>query len=236
MRSPYEILGVKKTAKVSEIKKAFRVLAKEYHPDTHPDDPEAAEKMIQLHRAYEVLIDPDMRRIYDETGYVPEDHAMSIDEEALALISNLLSSLVEKFKNWILYVDLIKELKDAITHMQEACEGDKKESIFQQTVLIDASKRVKVHEEKTKTAEEIADENLIKELLERMAEKPEEVLHKADRFMAISKKALDIIDHYEYSPKAMTEKQKEEFNDFLHPKNPFADLFGALGGRGMGSE
>lgn len=61
----YEILGVDRAADQSEIKKAFRRLARETHPDANPDDPHAEERFRQVAEAYEVLSDPSRRAAYD---------------------------------------------------------------------------------------------------------------------------------------------------------------------------
>ena len=56
---PYSILGVSKEASKEEIKKAYRKKAKEYHPDLHPNDPKAAEKMNEINEAYDMLSNPE---------------------------------------------------------------------------------------------------------------------------------------------------------------------------------
>lgn len=56
---PYKVLGLSEGASKEEIKKAYRKKAKEYHPDLHPDDPKAAEKMHQVNEAYERLMNPE---------------------------------------------------------------------------------------------------------------------------------------------------------------------------------
>ncbi|MBW1988082.1 MAG: molecular chaperone DnaJ [Deltaproteobacteria bacterium] len=68
-RCYYEILGVERTATEAEIKAAYRKLALRYHPDRNPDDPEAEEKFKECAEAYEVLRDPEKRRIYDAHGH-----------------------------------------------------------------------------------------------------------------------------------------------------------------------
>jgi molecular chaperone DnaJ len=68
-RDYYEVLGVGREAVESEIKKAFRRLARELHPDANPDDPETEEHFKEAAEAYEVLSDPDRRRLYDAYGH-----------------------------------------------------------------------------------------------------------------------------------------------------------------------
>ncbi len=67
-RDYYEILGVDKKASADEIKKAYRKMAKKYHPDTHPGDKAAEEKFKEANEAYEVLGDSEKRKKYDQFG------------------------------------------------------------------------------------------------------------------------------------------------------------------------
>jgi curved DNA-binding protein len=64
----YESLGVPRTASADEIKKSFRKLAREYHPDVAKDKKKAEERFKEINEAYEVLSDPDKRKKYDELG------------------------------------------------------------------------------------------------------------------------------------------------------------------------
>lgn len=64
----YSILGVQKTASADDIKKAYRKLARKYHPDVNPDNEEAKRKFQQVNEANEVLSDPEKRKKYDEYG------------------------------------------------------------------------------------------------------------------------------------------------------------------------
>ena len=68
-RDPYEVLGVTRGADDAQIKKAFRTLARELHPDVNTDDPEAEEKFKEAAEAYEILSDPERRATYDRYGH-----------------------------------------------------------------------------------------------------------------------------------------------------------------------
>jgi molecular chaperone DnaJ len=68
-RDAYEILGVGRDASEREIKKAFRMTARELHPDVNQDDPEAEEKFKELAEAQEVLLDSEKRAVYDRYGW-----------------------------------------------------------------------------------------------------------------------------------------------------------------------
>jgi molecular chaperone DnaJ len=69
----YEILGVKKSASAEDIRKAFRKLARKYHPDVNPGDKSAEEKFKALSEANEVLSDPKKRKIYDQVGFYSDN-------------------------------------------------------------------------------------------------------------------------------------------------------------------
>jgi molecular chaperone DnaJ len=68
MRDLYEVLGVKKGASQEEIKKAYRKLARQYHPDRNPDDKAAEDRFKEVQQAYDVLSDPKKRKEYDQIG------------------------------------------------------------------------------------------------------------------------------------------------------------------------
>src|SRR3954467_5328051 len=65
----YETLGVTKTSSPDEVKKAYRKLAIQYHPDKNPGDKKAEEHFKELSEAYEILSDPQRRQMYDQFGH-----------------------------------------------------------------------------------------------------------------------------------------------------------------------
>ena len=69
----YQVLGVDKTASQDDIKKAFRKLARKYHPDLNPNDSSAKDKFQAINEANEVLSDPEKRRQYDQFGHAAFD-------------------------------------------------------------------------------------------------------------------------------------------------------------------
>lgn len=72
-RDYYEVLGVDKNADDATIKKAYRTLAKKYHPDMNPGDKEAEAKFKEVNEAYDVLSDPDKKAKYDQYGHAAFD-------------------------------------------------------------------------------------------------------------------------------------------------------------------
>lgn len=74
-RDYYEVLGVSRDAGEQEIKKAYRRLARQYHPDVNKDDPEAEAKFKEVNEAYRVLSDPETRARYDQFGHAAFEQA-----------------------------------------------------------------------------------------------------------------------------------------------------------------
>ena len=72
-RDYYDVLGVSRSASASEIKKAYRKLAKKYHPDTNAGNKEAEQKFKEVTEAYNVLSDEEKKKMYDQFGHAAFD-------------------------------------------------------------------------------------------------------------------------------------------------------------------
>src|SRR5437773_6059463 len=69
-RDPYEVLGVARSASDDDIKKAYRKLARQFHPDRNPGDKQAETRFKEVQEAYDILSDKDKRSQYDQFGHV----------------------------------------------------------------------------------------------------------------------------------------------------------------------
>src|SRR6201995_2040349 len=78
----YGTLGLKKTATADEIRKAFRKLARKYHPDVNPGDKKAEEKFKEISEANDVLSDEKKRKIYDQLGFYSDNSDPAAAEAA----------------------------------------------------------------------------------------------------------------------------------------------------------
>ena len=65
----YKVLGIQRNSNITDIKKAYRKLARKYHPDVNPGDKAAEDKFKEAAEAYEVLRDPEKRGLYDQFGH-----------------------------------------------------------------------------------------------------------------------------------------------------------------------
>ena len=87
-RDLYEVLGISKTADEKTIKKAYRKLAKKYHPDMNPGDKTAEQKFKEATDAYNILSDPEKRKLYDQYGHAAFDGTGAVSYTHLTLPTN----------------------------------------------------------------------------------------------------------------------------------------------------
>ena len=102
-RDYYEVLGVDRNASADDLKKAYRVLAKKYHPDMHPGDKEAEEKFKEASEAYSVLSDDSKRKQYDQFGHAAFEMAAEVVQAALTSLA----------WTWEIYSEISLEISSA---------------------------------------------------------------------------------------------------------------------------
>ncbi|CAE5962667.1 unnamed protein product [Arabidopsis arenosa] len=98
-RNPYEVLGIPSNSTDQEIKSAYRRMALRYHPDKNPNDPVAADMFKEVTFAYEVLSDPENRRLYDTTGSEAvgqENEDLELDLSSLGAVNTIFAALFNK--------------------------------------------------------------------------------------------------------------------------------------------
>lgn len=103
--NPYQTLGVGRSATDDEIRKRYRVLCLEYHPDRNPDDPSAEEKFKEVSSAYQILSDPDKRRSY-ELG-----HEVFVNPDAQEVIQQFMRFFGEFVDASPLFADAPKNVR-----------------------------------------------------------------------------------------------------------------------------
>ena len=99
----YQVLGIKRGASEEEVQKAYRKLARQYHPDLHPDDASAKTKFQEVQQAYEVLSDPKKREMYDRYGSAYESRGggwqgppnANMDDEQLQVATEFVDELIK---------------------------------------------------------------------------------------------------------------------------------------------
>ncbi len=101
-RDYYEILGVQRSATANELKKAYREIAKKYHPDRNPGDIKAEEQFKEASEAYEVLRDPEKRQIYDSYGF---DGLRGRGFSGFSDMNDIFSSFGDIFENFFGFDD-----------------------------------------------------------------------------------------------------------------------------------
>ena len=117
-RDYFKVLGVERSADADAIKRAFRKLARQYHPDVNPGDANAEAKFKEVSEAYEVLSDPDKRRRYEQFGQYwirPELLVLERVPEGLMLIlAATATSTISSMTCWVVSAALVMQALEAL--------------------------------------------------------------------------------------------------------------------------
>ena len=119
-RDYYEVLGVGRNADEKEIKRAYRKLAKQYHPDMNPGDKKAEQKFKEITEAYNVLSDTEKKKLYDQFGFAAFEEGFSAENAggfsgremaSEALISAgtetaLIGNIILKTVTWMIFLGI----------------------------------------------------------------------------------------------------------------------------------
>src|SRR4051812_42265309 len=119
MRDPYEILEVGLEATPDEIRKAYRAKAQACHPDKHNGEPAKVIEFQELSDAYQTLIDPHKRALYDDTGAADEDPDSELTNTAIRKLSEVMMSFlnVDGFNP---EADLVLAVRMQVEHVRKA--------------------------------------------------------------------------------------------------------------------
>ena len=122
-RDYYEVLGVSRNADAGTIKKAYRKLAKKYHPDTNPGDKQAEKSFKEVTEAYTILSDPEKKRLYDQFGHSAFDgsgagqnpHGNPFEMQEEAIRSTILRAEIWTILSEICFIILITADSPAVS-------------------------------------------------------------------------------------------------------------------------
>ena len=108
-RDYYEVLGVSRNADAGTIKKAYRKLAKKYHPDTNPGDKQAEKSFKEVTEAYTILSDPEKKRLYDQFGHSAFDGSGAGQNRTVILLKmqeEAIRSTILRAEIWTIFLEI----------------------------------------------------------------------------------------------------------------------------------
>ena len=161
-RDYYEVLGVDRNADANAIKKAYRKLAKKYHPDTNAGDPKAEEKFKEVTEAYNVLSDDKKRKLYDQFGHAAFDggakkeapavpaHTVIVMADRAADTGNIISRGIREI--WMISLKIFS----GICSMDKVAAGVSREVVLAATAVLEAASEAAALAETSEAAGEEA--------------------------------------------------------------------------------
>lgn len=191
--NPYEILDIPAEADQDAIKAAYRELCKQHHPDVGGDP----DKFIEIQKAYEVLTDSAMRRMFDDLGVMPGTPEFQLISDAMQHIANMFSTLIrameiEAFvRENILDTLRAANLKEQMNHQQAVNDLDRTKA------RILRAKQIIQKQVKKKKANS---PNLFLRVLDDKIKEVDQALLPEKHAVEVMKKTRELLDEYEFMP------------------------------------
>jgi len=187
MQNLYEILGVSKDCGDKEIKKAYRRLAKKYHPDKNDNKEGDSQKFMEATIAYKVLIDKEKRRKYDETGRIPEE--IDITNKAWGILCGYMFAIIVNKAINIETSNLIELIKGQ-------CKKDKKKFESKKEEIEDFIKRLECAKERFHCNN---GNNVFESAINSEISKCENMKHDQMSNIECAEKAIELLKNYKYT-------------------------------------
>jgi molecular chaperone DnaJ len=145
-RDYYEILGISKTSSVDEIKKAYRKLAMQYHPDRNPGDKKSEEKFKEIAEAYSVLSDEQKRANYDRFGH---EGLRGMGDQGFTDINDIFSHFSDIFQGFGGFGDVFGEQSRSGSRQRRGADIEIKLRLTLQEIAEGVTKKIKLKKKKT---------------------------------------------------------------------------------------
>ncbi len=187
----YAILGVAKEATLEEIKAAYRVLVRRFHPDVNPDNPHAAEVTASINEAFDVLSDPEKRAMYDNGA---DTSGVGLAEEAKAVFLRLFKDIIDNMASAPMGYDPVKTM-----HSTLAANLDKFKA--QQARAEKAIKQLSKTRARVKTPEGKA--NLAHEVIDNLLDGLNKTIEDAKHAQLVHAELVKLAEGYTFEPEVM---------------------------------
>jgi len=186
MKNPYNILGVAEDATYQEIRKAYRTLSKEVHPDKDPDNKKNTEDFIELNKAWEILKDPIKKKLYDEKGRVEDTMSkQSVYNEIYALFFAIITQDPEAYK------------KDIIMVILDEIDANLVESKSKIRPLLESIKEIEKYKGKIKLKNKDDHDNIFEDLIDGRIKSIQEEITYWETFPEKLHKLKGVVNMYE---------------------------------------
>jgi molecular chaperone DnaJ len=138
----YDVLGIARTASDDEIKKAYRRLVFQYHPDRNPDDPQAEAKIREVNAAYEIIGDPETRRTYERLRFGDEVRDERPDPDTI--LEAMDQKLYDEARKELFAVLMqnVKRVKSELSAIRERTVVNQGYDTFKETVVLERAGEV----------------------------------------------------------------------------------------------